>query len=258
MKAVAALILMGLLLPGVVNAEDQDDDDVGMFPREASVQHLRLDTAYPVEKGELEIELVSSYLRSDDGKEYPSLVELEAGISERLTLELEYEYSFVDSDEGGHVHGTRDVAVEAKYLATDDGPLAVAFALEAGSVTEVEEDDDEIERNLGIEAYTAVSYEVSDRLRAHLQAGFEAVRSEGPEKFLNLAIEGRPFEIGLIPQLALNVEWEANEKPETSLVPGLLIPTTYGPLKKVAIGVPIGLSDEAQNLGVILEVELEF
>jgi hypothetical protein len=99
---------------------------------------------------------------------------------------------------------------------------------------------------------------LSDRFRAHLQAGFEAVRSEGPEKFLNFAIEARPFEIGLIPQLALNVEWEANEKPETSLVPGLLIPTRYGPLRKIALGVPIGLSDEAQNLGVILEVELEF
>jgi hypothetical protein len=103
-----------------------------------------------------------------------------------------------------------------------------------------------------------VSYELSERLRAHLQAGFEAVRSEGPEKFLNFALEALPSEIGFIPQLALNIEWEADEKPETSLVPGLLIPTRYGPLKKVGIGVPIGLSDEAQNLGVILEVELEF
>ena len=72
---------------------------------------------------------------------------------------------------------------------------------------------------------------------------------------VNPAVEWRPWSRDVSLLLALNTVFRRNERPETSLVPGAEI--RFGELV-VGAGLPVGLSDEAQDIGVIALLELEF
>lgn len=227
----------------------------GPWPAEEEIEHLRTLLAYTLDPGEVEVNLVAGYarldrkdLKSDDGF---VRVELEVGLRPDLMIEVEYSYLRLDPDGAKSVLRPGDVEVEAKYALVRRSGLAVGVGASLGAVWERSEG----EREPAAEIFLAAAWELSERLRAHLTLGGEAIRDEPPERFLQSALEVRPLGPEFILQLGIVTQAEGGDAPATALIPGFFI--RFDEEFKLGVGVPVGLSDAAEEWGILLNLELE-
>ncbi len=257
--ALASLLLM-TTTASPEDARDPEGDAAEAWPREEEIEHLRANTAYVLDAGEIEVNLVAEFLRFRDeerkSRDIYCRAELEYGITDRLMAEVEYSYLFLRPDGENGTNRPGDVEVEAKYLLLDLGAFACAAGLSAGSVIEWETEEDEIERNYAIEGFGAVSWALRHDLCAHAAAGLEAVHHEAPERFFNAALEYIPFGREVVFQAALTSEAEGSRSPETALGPGVFF-RLEEPEIRVGVGVPIGLSGRAADWAVLVNLEIE-
>jgi hypothetical protein len=257
-------VLAGLLLATATASPEEAGDPAGdekeTWPREEEIEHLRAGTAYVLDAGELEVNLVAEFLRfrNDERKsrDVHARAELEYGITDRLMAEVEYTYLFLRPEGGGGTNRPGDIEVEAKYLFLDLGDFAAAAGLSAGSVVEWEPEEDEIERNYAVEGFGAVSWTPCPDLCAHVTAGLEAVRHEAPERFVSAALEYIPFGREVVLQVGLTSEAEGSRSPETALGPGIFL-RLEEPEIRIGVGVPIGLSERAPDWAVLVNLEIE-
>lgn len=239
--------MVGLVFSAAAGAET---------PRAEELEQLRINTAYIIEAGEFEIDIVPFYFDYDDGDHRGVEAEFEYAISERFMVEIEVPYHRV-STEDGDFSGTGNVEIAGKWLLTEEGGFAMSFNMgvelpASDELPEVAEDA------WGVEVTTPISLHFPDRyIRVHIEPGVGWQEHEGfEEQLLNLAIEHRPGGGSLALQLGSNIVREDDDV-EAYLVPAFEISANEMPVQ-FGMALAAGLTSESANWGVLLDFEFEF
>lgn len=232
--------------------------DPGPWNRPEEIEQLRTKTAYALPQGEVEVDLVGSFLRfEEDGlrlDESKILLEVEIGLTDWLMAEIEVPYIFLQPDPGPGTRGWGDLELELKAAVPGDWQgIELAVGIDVSFLT------GDQDKGLGsphteLGAFAALSRRW-DWLAAHLQAGVEVARGARPEYRINLALDASPWGRDWSLMLALNGEIEPGETPSWSLVPGFEVRLDE---LQIGVGFPLGISREAADWGVIVDLEIEF
>ena len=244
-----AAIIIGLGLGTSVTAQTH---------RAEELEQLRINTAYLIEAGEFEIDIVPSFFDYGDERQHSVEAEFEYAISEGLMVELEVPYHWVSLDgAAGDRDGAGNVEIAAKWSLTERGNFAMAF--NAGVALPASDDELAVAEDLwGVELTAPVSFHFPDRyMTLHIEPGVEWHEHEGfEEQLLNVALEHRPQGGAFALQLGSNFVREEGEV-EAYLVPAFEVAATSVPFQ-FGLGVAAGLTSESANWGVLLDFEVEF
>lgn len=218
------------------------------------IEQIRTKTAYVLDRGEVELDLVGSFLRFEDVDESRLLLEIEAGVTDWLMAEIEVPYLFVNPGRGRGERGIGDVELELKAKVPGDwNGVELGAGVEVSLLTgDAEEGLGAPETELGF--FVAVSRRF-ELFNVHLQLGAEAAEEVRAEYEVAAAIDLRPWGRLFSLLLAVNGEIERGEGPAWTLVPGFEVRLDE---VQAGVGVPIGLSEEAEDRGVLVDVEFEF
>lgn len=224
-------------------------------PTPEEVEVVRTRTAYVLDQGEVELDAIGSFLRFEEDGERQDVaalvVEVEGGLTDWLMLEVEIPYLFLDPGPRGW--GDAEIELKAGWPIGDD--LHVAVGTEVSILTGDED------KGLGEEEAELGFFAAASRrwgpVAGHLQIGAEAAHGSKPEYGLAAALEAEPWGPALSLYLAVNGEIEPGEGPGWSVVPGFEM-RLEEPEIEFGAGFPVGLTDEAEEWGVIVNVELEF
>lgn len=224
------------------------------------IEQVRTKTAYVLDVGEVEVDLVGSYLHFDeDGVERDEtrlFVEVEIGVTDWLMAEIEIPYLFLNPDRGRGERGWGDVELELKAGVPGDWQgIELGVGIEVSLLTgDADEGLGSPETELGVFAAASRRF---DAVAVHVQAGVEVAEEARPEYELNVAVDATPWGRPVSLLLALNGEIEPGEAPGWSLVPGFEV-RFEEPDLQFGAGFPVGLTEEAEEWGVIVDVEVEF
>lgn len=230
--------------------------------RPEEVEQIRVKTAYTLDRDAFETDFVLSSIEFDDGpgeRNVNSLTwELTYGVTDWLTAELEVPFLFLDFDPGDEETGVGDLALEFKgALRPEIVPVVDAAALGVRvSVPTGDEDRGLGEDEPEFEFFAALTEKLDGlSLFAHL---FVEVQEEERTRYgMNFAVGAAPFDPDLVLYVGLNGAFDAGESLEWAAVPG--IDYTWRDRKlQVGLGVPLGLTDEAEDWGVITDVQIAF
>jgi hypothetical protein len=243
--------LLEVILAAATNASAE--------PRLAEeLEQLRINTAYIIEKGELEMDVVPSYFDHEGAQHRSVEAELEYAVSERLMFEVEVPYhwrSFDDADRD--IDGTGNVEVGAKWLLTQGGSFAAAFnvgvELPAGSERREIAND-----TWGVELSVPLSFRfLASQMSLHIEPGVEWEEHEGfEEQTLNIALEHRPGDSILTLQLGSNITREEGDV-EAYIAPAFELAAVGSPFQ-FGMALPVGITSESANWGVLIDLEVEF
>lgn len=234
--------------------------DPGPWNRPEEIEQIRIKTAYVLNQGEVEVDLVGSFLRfEEDGSRLDDsrvLVEVEIGVTDWLMAEIEVPYLFLNPSSGPGARGWGDLDLELKAAIPGSW-----LGIELGVGVEVSLLTGDERKGLGsptteLGVFAAASRRF-DWAAAHLQVGVEVARERRPEYSVNVALDASPWSRDVSLLLALNGEIEPGEGPAWSLAPGFEV-RIQDPDVQVGVGFPLGLSREAADWGVIVDVEIEF
>lgn len=229
-------------------------------PRPEEIEQIRTKTAYVLDQGEVEVDVVLSFLRFDeDGRRLDVtrlLVETEFGITDWLMGEIEVPVLFLNPGRGRGERGWGDLELELKAAIPGSRQgIELAVGVEVSILTGDED------RGLGSPnpelGFFAAASRRFGAVVAHLQAGVEVADDVRPEYLLNAALDAMPWGRGVSLLLALNGEIERGEGPAWRLVPGFEV-RLEEPDLQVGVGFSIGLTREAEAWGVLVDVEIEF
>lgn len=210
-----------------------------------------------LDAGEFEIDVVGESLRSGDRWETEVLAELEFGLLRRLMVEVEVPYLFLDPDDGNRVDGVGDVELEFKgaILEAAERPLALAVGGDVSLLTGDEERGlGESETEVGIFSAAGERWAWAS-IHEHLFV--EVARGSIPEWGATVAVDATPWIPELSFLLAVNTEFQGGTGPSWVLIPGWEY-RWEEPDLQIGAGFPLGLSEEAEDWGVIVDVEIEF
>ena len=244
-----AMMIAGLGFGSLAAAEPHPAEEL---------EQLRINTAYVIEPGEFEIDIVPSYFDYGDARHHGVEAEFEYAVSERLMLELEVPYHWVSFDGADENRdGAGNVEVAAKWLLTDRGSFAVGF--NAGLQLPASDDEPRIaEDSWGAELTVPMSFHFPDRnMRLHIEPGVEWREHEGfEEQLLNIALEHRPRGCNFALLLGSNLVREEGDV-EAYLIPSFEVAATDVPFQ-FGMGVAAGLTSESATWGVLFDLEVEF
>lgn len=226
--------------------------------RAEELEQLRINTAYLIEAGEFEIDIVPFYFDHDDRGHHGVEAEFEYAVSERVMVEVEVPYHWLSFDgEADDVDGTGNVEVAAKWRVTERGGFAMGFnvGVELPASDDLPSVADEL---WGVELTVPVSLHFPDhRMRLHIEPGVGWQEHEGfEEQLLNIALEHRPGAGNFALQLGSNIVREAGDV-EAYLVPAFEVAAATVPFQ-FGMAFAAGLTSESANWGVLLDFEVEF
>jgi hypothetical protein len=227
---------------------------LAMLAAQEEIEQVRVKTAYTLDQGEVEVDLVGSFLRFEDGDLSRFLVEIEAGVTDWLLLEIEVPYLWLNPERGRGERGVGDVELELKgRIPGDWNGIELGIGVEVSLLTgDADEGLGSRETELGAFAAASRRFEF---FNVHLQAGVEVAKEVRPAYALAAALDVRPWGDAFSFLLAVNGEIERGEGPAWSLVPGFEVRLDE---VQAGLGFPVGLSEEAEDWGVIMDVEIEF
>lgn len=253
MRALLFLCALIAVLPAAL-AQDTESSD------KQPVQELFLgEIPNPQEAGEVQIALGGSYFSDDEADVAEAFLSLELGITEQFQVGLTIPVVnrrpnrvSADEDPEEATLGIGDVTAEFLYAPIDQDRLVVAVALEIGFPT------GDVDRELG-----EGKFEWEPSLRGAVEIGetwlFAAVGAEiaedGEMAFTYGAALARPLGLGFAGVLELNGSTRG-EKELLFLAPGL----AWRPAADVELrlGVPIGLTREAPDWGLVAAITTSF
>ena len=215
------------------------------WPHPEEIEQIRTKTAYVLDQGEVEFDLVGSFLRFDEGgrkfDESRLMVEVEYGVTDWLMAEIEIPYLFFNPENGPGQRGWGDVELELKAgIPGHWNGFQLAVGVEVSLLTGDEDQGlGSPETELGF--FVAVSRRFG-WLAAHLQGAVEAAEDVRAEYEVRVALDASPWgrEFSLL--LALNGEIERGEAAGWSVVPGFEVRLDDF---QFGAGFPIGLTEEA-------------
>jgi hypothetical protein len=228
------------------------------WPHPEEIEQIRTRTAYVLDQGEVEFDVVGSFLRFDEGgrkfDESRLMVEMEVGVTDWLMAEIEIPYLFSNPKSGPGERGWGDVELELKAgIPGHWQGFQLGLGVEVSLLTGDEDDGlGSPETELGF--FAAVSRRFG-WLAVHLQGAVEAAEDVRAEYEVRFALDASPWGRELSLLLALNGEIERGEGAGWSVVPGFEVRLDDF---QFGFGFPIGLTEEAEKWGVIVDVEVEF
>jgi hypothetical protein len=221
-------------------------------------EHLRTRSAHTVEQAELQLDLVLSYLRDGRLEAYAAAAELEYGLTRRLQLELEVPYRRVESASEATRSEVGDAELGLKYGYGRGGGRAYAVAVDFEAPTG--DRSESLGRGRWAAEFAWLASFESCGFGAHFEIGGEIEESEGPEEaFANVALDFGTTMPGLNWQLAANLK-SGEGRTAVALAPGARWAYRGEGLEEfsLSVGLPIGLSDDAEDWGILLGIEFEF
>lgn len=235
----------------------QDDRLPGDRPEEIEV--LRTKTAYPVQAQELEVDFVLSTLQFEDDRfertETSLNLELTMGFNDWLTAEVEFPYLMLDESPGDSNSSFGDVQLELKAalrpdLLPVDGALGARVSIPTG--------DEEAGAADGtvLNLFAAFGHRL-DWLGLHAHPYVELEANKRVRYGLNVAAQARPWETPLFVYVGLNTRMKAGGDAEASLVPGAIY-RWPGKKTELGVGVPLGITDDAEDWGLITDFQIAF
>ncbi len=265
--------LLVLLLASQAQPEKAGAPAARAFPhRSEELEVVRTETGFTVPKGAFELDAVLSILSFEDFRGNKGLdldvtaftAEAAFGLVDGLQLEVELPFLRVDPDPGSSESGLGDVLVEGKAsFLKGASPLGFVPVDLAGGIRVAIPTGDEDE-GLGREKvafglFAAVSYPFTAWIAGHGEFWTEWQDGERPIHGLSVAFEFTPWmkEFSLL--AALNYSRVGTEKSAVSFVPGAEF--RFGkdkPGMSVGLGIPIGLTDRAEEIGVIADFQIRF
>jgi hypothetical protein len=218
------------------------------------IEQVRVKTAYTLDQGEVEVDLVGSFLRFEEGDASRLLVEVEAGLTDWLLAEIEIPYLFANPERGRGERGVGDVELELKgRIPGDWNGMELGIGVEVSLLTgDADEGLGGPETELGVFAAASRRFEF---FNVHLQVGAEVAEESRAEYGVAAAVDVRPWGRAVSLLLAVNGEIERGEGPGWTLVPGFEVRLDE---IQAGAGFPLGLSEEAEDWGIIVDVEIEF
>ncbi len=235
----------------------EDEDEHGYRP--AQLEQLRVRTPYALEAGKWEVEIVSKFF--DFGADEVSGVqaEIEIGLLDNLMFEVEVPAEWVHSD-GETTGGISDVDFELKLQLSREADLGVATAV--GVEMSLPTGDDDRDLGSGVVGWEVYAAAARDFGKLSLFGEFQAELEEGSaaEYKFNGAIDWAPWEPETRLELGLNLGFGPGEGMALTVIPGFQFEVakfSCGELE-IGLGLPVGLTDEAEDWGVILNLEFEF
>jgi hypothetical protein len=227
---------------------------LAMLAAQEEIEQIRVKTAYTLDQGEVEVDLVGSFLRFEEGDVSRLLVEVEAGLTDWLLAEIEVPYLFVNPERGRGERGIGDIELELKgRIPGDWNGIELGLGVEVSLLTgDADEGLGGRETELGVFAAGSRRFQF---FSLHLQVGAEVAEESRAEYGIAAAVDVRPWGRPFSLLLGVNGEIERGEGPAWTLVPGFEIRLDE---IQAGAGFPFGLSEEAENWGVIIDVEFEF
>jgi hypothetical protein len=240
--------------------------------RPEEIEPLQTKTGYPLERGDVQADLVytladfdegsSDDLRAFEGRASQLAVELTYGVTEAVTAELRVPYAFLDPDDADEASGWGDVEIDVKAgLPKGKLPFADAVSGAVGLRLTVPTGDDE--RGLGQaepewRLYLALSGEAVP-LAVHVQPYLELEDDRRGQAGLNMALEAAPFGPDVSLYLGFNGLWERGEGTIGSVIPGAGYRTrTGGGALEVGVGLPIGITDDSEEWALVADVQISY
>jgi hypothetical protein len=251
LHTVAAAALLGMGLGPAIAAPAETR-------RAEELEQLRINTAYIIEAGEFEIDVVPSYFDYGNWQQQGVEIELEYALSERMMVEVEIPYYWLHFDgPAPGVSGAGNIEVAAKWMLAERGGFAISF--NAGVELPASKDRPKIaEDSWGTELTLPMSLYFPERhVRLHIEPGVGWQEHEGfEEQLLNIAVEHRPNGGNLALQLGSNFVRESGEV-EGYLVPAFEISAADSAFQ-FGMAVAAGVTSESAHWGVLLDFEIEF
>ena len=233
--------------------------------RPEEIEVLRTKTGYVLENDQLEVDVLFAHLDFDegatddrrlfDGTETRVEGQIAYGVTNAITAELRFPYVFLDPEGGDSASGWGDVELDLKIGVPEaDRPVHIALG---GRLTVPTGDE---ERGLGQEdpelrAYLAVSGQVAS-VGLHAQPYLEIEDDRRGQVGLNAAAEIAAFGPQLVGLIGFNGLWEKGEGAIASVIPGVAYAAYTG--FEVSVGVPIGVTDDAADWGVLADLQVSF
>lgn len=220
------------------------------------LEFVRTRTAFALEPEEIEVDQLVTFLHFNDIDVVEVLTDINYGINEWLVAEMELPILSLDPDDGDEETGLGDVRLELKGTLPYDG---IPFTLAVGALLDLPtgDDDDGLGRGeVGAGLYGAASHAFGE-VNAHAELGFEVAQDFRPEYFFNVAGEIRPFDPKVAFVLAINTRFEGTEERRHTLIPGASVMLDE-PELQIGAGFPIGVTDDAEEWGILLDGQLKF
>lgn len=208
-----------------------------------------LDTAYPQERGSLQLTLSGAHLHFDDGHESEVALQLEYGITDRVQVEAVFPVRwFKEGDESDKGLGDIELGLLGAITPVDS-PLTVSFSLDFRLPTGNE--DKGLGDGSALDPKILMAWELHGVI-VHANLGAEITPDEQAVNY-GVAVE-RDIE-----SLSLIVEFSGETNSDTStcyITPGVAWrPTSWS---EIALGTPFGLTDAAADWGVVALFTIEF
>jgi hypothetical protein len=231
--------------------------------KDGEKEQVSIQTGFVPDRGELEFELIPSFFDSDDGESFETKLEIAYGWTDRFAIELEIPYLVVNPTAGQRVDGVGDVELELKYSLFRDPEDTRALALGAEVTLPTGDDEIGMGDDFGGEIFVAYSQSFSG-FDLHLNLGleFEEEIEDGEEELETEFEYGVALEWEFAEEtafLAALVGETGDEGTELSLIPGIEW-EWEGERSEIVLGlgIPIGLTDDTPDWGVVALVEFEF
>ncbi len=185
------------------------------------------------------------------------------GITEWLTAEVEIPCKKVDPDPGDSESGIGDIRLEGKFSFNrarhSPAPLVDVDLAAGARVTLPTGDEDE---GLGEEhavfgLFAAASHRFAPEFALHGEVFLDLQSEARPFHGVNAAVDFTPWGPDLSLLAALNVRREGTHDTEAELIPGVELRFAQ-PRLALGAGLPLGLTDDSPDWGLLVDAQLRF
>ncbi|MBI2931746.1 MAG: hypothetical protein HYY16_08845 [Planctomycetes bacterium] len=219
-------------------------------------EQLRTRTAFLLPPERVDVDQLGSFLRFDDLDEFALVTDVNYGLNDWLTAELEVPILAIDPEDGSSHSGIGDIDLELKGSLPVEG-FPLVFAAGARTSLPTGDEDEGLGRGeFGVGGFVAASRRF-DWFSTHLDAGVTAAQNFRPLYRINGALDLRPWEDWMSFLLAVNAAFEGVSESAFSAVPGFAM-RLLEPRIQVGASMPVGLDNDAEDWGFIVDAQARF
>ncbi len=244
-KHVQFLMIVLFLTLSVIAVADDDDDDEGMQP--LSQELFLSESPFVQESGEFQWTIDTSHIKSNEGDVSDFIIEMEYGFTEKFTVGISLPYIYHDA---GSLKGFVDASLEILYGLINTETFVLTLGAEVNLLTGNEkkglgEQERDWETSIGFAKQIGTAQFV-------MGFGLE-VSDDETERFYStaLSIPVRNW----VSIFELSGE-NSDDEDKLYLTPGAL--WRIGGNQEFQIGLPIGLTDDSADHGIIIKWNVEF
>jgi hypothetical protein len=271
MKRHASTLLALAALASPLAAEEKPASPVVFDPahRSETIDCVRTRTGYTLKSLQIEADATYFHAQIDDWDN--DEIDLTGdtftlsgaiGITDWATAKITVPIRRIDFSPGDVESGIGDVELEGKLsLKKDASPLGFVPLVDvcAGAVVGLptgDEDEGLGKENTWLQAYASASYWFAPWVGLHGWYYLEVMEGDHPYHGGSAVAEFVPFSRDLSLYAGLEFRWGSGDSPVHVFLPGVEYRVT--PMISAGLGLPVGITDLAEDWGVILNLQLTF